>query len=40
MMVAAFQRRKLAERAAERKKTYKRSDPEIDVSALLNVGRS
>ncbi len=40
MMVAAFQWRKLAEKAAEREKTYKCSDSEIDVTALLNVGRS
>jgi hypothetical protein len=39
MTVIAFKWRKLAEMAAEREKTYKRSDSEIDMSTFLNVGR-
>ena len=40
LAVAAFQWRKLAEKAAERDKSNQRPDSGIDMSTLLNVGRS
>ena len=40
LAVAAFQWRKLAEKAAERGTSNQRSDSGIDMSTLLNVGRS
>ena len=40
LALAAFQWRKLAEKAAERGKSNQRPDSGIDMSTLLNVGRN